>query len=280
VKLRLILIAIAAVAVVGGSLALVYAWESPIAPVALSYAGPFEPALVHKGALLAMAIESTVDDLARASGQDVVAFRLKHLNDPRAMDVVQTAASRFGWASQFGGPAGAGRGFAFARYKNLEAWCAVAVEVAVEPDTGRVHVKRMVAAVDAGQVVNPDGIRNQVEGGMLQALSWTLFERMTFDRTRVTSIDCSAYPILHFGVVPWLHRCSHHRTSMRQLLRRCRSSPRTLRCSARQCNPRRDGSAPARASVYCFEDQKCNRIVMVVFLTWERAPHCLRCATT
>ena len=149
-----------------------------------------------------MAIESTIDDLARASGQDVLAFRLKHLNDPRAMDVVQTAASRFGWASRFEGPAGAGRGFAFARYKNLEAWCAVAVEVAVEPDTGRLHVKRMVAAVDTGQVVNPDGIRNQVEGGMLQALNWALFEQVTFDRTRVTSIGWSAYPILRFGDVP------------------------------------------------------------------------------
>jgi nicotinate dehydrogenase subunit B len=60
----------------------------------------------------------------------------------------------------------------------------------------------MTAAVDTGQVVNPDGIRNKVEGGMLQALNWTLFERMTFDRTRVTSIDWSAYPILRFGVVP------------------------------------------------------------------------------
>jgi Molybdopterin-binding domain of aldehyde dehydrogenase len=198
-KFRLILIAIAAVAVVGASVALVYVWESPIAPVAPSSAGPFEPALVHEGALLAMAIESTIDDLAPASGQDVVAFRLKHLNDPRAVDVVQTAASRFGWASRFEDPAGAGRGFA--RYKNLEGWCAVAVEVAVQPDTGRVHVKRMVAAVDTGQVVNPDGIRNQVEGGMLQALSRNLFERMTFDRTRVTSIDWSAYPILRFGDV-------------------------------------------------------------------------------
>jgi hypothetical protein len=120
VKLRLTLIAIAAVSVVGGSVALVYAWESAIAPVAPSSAGPFEPALVHKGVLLAIAIESTIDDLPRASGQDVVAFRLKHLNDPRAMDVVQTAASPFGWASRFEGPAGAGRCFAFARYKNLE----------------------------------------------------------------------------------------------------------------------------------------------------------------
>lgn len=154
------------------------------------------------GYLNVLAIESTMDDLARASGQDAVAFRLRHLDDPRAREVVETAASRFGWAPHFEGPSGAGRGFAFARYKNLEAWCAVAVEVVVERETGRVRVKRMVAAVDTGQVVNPDGIRNQVEGGLLQALSWTLFERVTFDRTRVTSVDWSAYPILRFGDVP------------------------------------------------------------------------------
>ncbi|WJR79813.1 molybdopterin cofactor-binding domain-containing protein [Bradyrhizobium sp. NP1] len=154
------------------------------------------------GYLNVLAIESTMDDLARASGQDAVAFRLRHLDDPRAREVVETAASRFGWSPHVEGPSGAGRGFAFARYKNLEAWCAVAVEVVVERETGRVRVKRMVAAVDTGQVVNPDGIRNQVEGGLLQALSWTLFERVTFDRTRVTSVDWSAYPILRFGDVP------------------------------------------------------------------------------
>jgi nicotinate dehydrogenase subunit B len=149
-----------------------------------------------------LAIESTMDELARASGQDVVAFRLRHLDDPRARAVVQLAASRFGWTSRFEGPAGSGRGFAFSRYKNLEAWLAIAVEIAIEQGTGRVLVKRMVAAVDTGQVINPDGVRNQVEGGMLQALSWTLFEKVTFDRTRVTSIDWSAYPILRFADVP------------------------------------------------------------------------------
>jgi nicotinate dehydrogenase subunit B len=149
-----------------------------------------------------LAIESTIDDLARASGQDVVTFRLRHLDDARAREVVQTAASRFGWTSRFERPAGSGRGFAFSRYKNLEAWCAIAVEIVLEPGTGRVRVNRMVAAVDTGQVINPDGVRNQVEGGMLQAMSWTLFEKVTFDRTRVTSIDWSAYPIMRFGDVP------------------------------------------------------------------------------
>jgi nicotinate dehydrogenase subunit B len=149
-----------------------------------------------------LAIESMMDDLARASGQDVVSFRLRHLKDARAREAVQVAASRFGWTSPFEKSAGSGRGFAFSRYKNLEAWCAIAVEIALEPDTGRVRVKRMVAAVDTGQVINPDGVRNQVEGGMLQAMSWTLFEKVTFDRTRVTSFDWSAYPILRFADVP------------------------------------------------------------------------------
>jgi CO/xanthine dehydrogenase Mo-binding subunit len=99
-------------------------------------------------------------------------------------------------------PANRGRGFGFARYKNLAAYCAVAVEVQVEPDSGRVRMVRAVAAVDSGEVVNPDGIRNQIEGGILQSMSWTLFEAVTFDDTRITSIDWATYPILRFPSVP------------------------------------------------------------------------------
>lgn len=154
------------------------------------------------GYLNVMALESTMDDLARLSGQDPVAFRLRHLTDDRARAVIEGAASRFGWTNRPKLAAGGGYGFAFARYKNLEAYCAMAVEIAVERETGRVQIRRFVAAVDTGEIVNPDGIRNQVEGGILQASSWTLFERVTFDRTRVTSVDWSAYPIMRFGSVP------------------------------------------------------------------------------
>jgi len=126
-----------------------------------------------------------MDELARLSGQDIVAFRLEHLDNPRAREVVRIAAGRFGWGSRSAKSAGSGYGFAFSRYKNLEAWCAIAVDIELQIGTGRVRVKRMTAAVDTGQVINPDGVRNQVEGGMLQALSWTLFEKVTFDRTRV-----------------------------------------------------------------------------------------------
>jgi len=99
-------------------------------------------------------------------------------------------------------PAGRGRGFAFAKYKNLAAYCAVAMEVEVARDSGRPRIIRVVAAVDSGQVVNPDGLVNQIEGGIIQSMSWTLYERVTFDDTRITSIDWSTYPILRFNAVP------------------------------------------------------------------------------
>ncbi|HEY2530637.1 MAG TPA: molybdopterin cofactor-binding domain-containing protein [Xanthobacteraceae bacterium] len=146
-------------------------------------------------------IESFMDELARASGTDPVEFRLKHLDDERARDVVSLASQRFGWSSWQRRP-GRGRGFGFARYKNLAAYCAVAVEVDVEHETGRARVLRAVAAVDSGQVVNPDGLSNQIEGAILQSASWTLFESVSFDDTRITSTDWSTYPILRFDAVP------------------------------------------------------------------------------
>ncbi|HEY1326099.1 MAG TPA: molybdopterin cofactor-binding domain-containing protein [Casimicrobiaceae bacterium] len=145
--------------------------------------------------------ESFMDELARAAKADPVVFRLRHLADQRARDVVQTAAERFGWAA-FERRRGRGRGFAYARYKTLAAYCAMAFEVEVERDTGRVRVVRAVAAIDSGEAVNPDGIRNQTEGGIIQSISWTLFESVAFDRTRVTSRDWAGYPILRFGDLP------------------------------------------------------------------------------
>jgi CO/xanthine dehydrogenase Mo-binding subunit len=146
-------------------------------------------------------VESFMDELAQKARTDPVVFRLRHLTDQRARDVVQTAADRFGWAA-FEKRRGRGRGFAYARYKTLAAYCAMAFEVEVERDTGRVRVVRAVAAIDSGEAVNPDGIRNQTEGGILQSMSWTLFESVTFDRTRILSRDWSSYPILRFTDVP------------------------------------------------------------------------------
>ena len=147
-------------------------------------------------------IESFMDELASAAHADPVAFRLQHLEDPRALDVINTVAARFDWAGRPTGGHGRGCGFSFARYKNLAAYCAVAIEVEVDSASGRTRIERVVAAVDTGQVVNPDGIRNQVEGGILQSLSWTLYESVGFDETRIRSVDWSTYPIMRFDAVP------------------------------------------------------------------------------
>jgi nicotinate dehydrogenase subunit B len=147
-------------------------------------------------------IESFMTELAELAGADPVEFRLRHLDDPRARDVVEKAAKEFGWQKGQRAPQDRGYGFAFARYKNLAAYCAIATEVEVNRETGRPRLVRAVAAVDSGQVVNPDGIINQVEGAILQSMSWTLYEAVTFDDVRITSIDWQTYPILRFDAVP------------------------------------------------------------------------------
>jgi nicotinate dehydrogenase subunit B len=148
------------------------------------------------------AIESFMDELALAAGSDPVAFRLSHLDDPRARDVVNAAADEFHWSARPAPAGGHGYGFAFARYKNLAAYCAVVMQVHVDRETGRTRVLRVAAAVDTGQVINPDGVRNQIEGAIMQSLSWSLFESVSFDKTRITSVDWATYPILRFGSVP------------------------------------------------------------------------------
>jgi nicotinate dehydrogenase subunit B len=148
------------------------------------------------------AIESFMDELAAAASADPVEYRLRHLKDARGRDAVQLAAARFGWKPRASAGDGRGQGFAFARYKNLAAYCAIACEVDVDLDSGKVKLGRFVAAVDSGQVVNPDGLRNQIEGAIVQSASWTLYEAVSFDRRRIRSIDWATYPILRFSGAP------------------------------------------------------------------------------
>jgi CO/xanthine dehydrogenase Mo-binding subunit len=147
-------------------------------------------------------IESFMDELAAAAKTDPVDFRLRHLEDPRARDVVSKAAKEFGWKPNEKLPQGRGRGFAFARYKNSAAYCAVALDLEVERETGEVRLGRVVAAVDSGQAVNPDGIRNQIEGAIVQSASWTLYEEVTFDHHTITSRDWSSFPMIRFPALP------------------------------------------------------------------------------
>jgi CO/xanthine dehydrogenase Mo-binding subunit len=144
------------------------------------------------------AIESFLDELAAELGEDPVAYRLKHLRDPRACAVIEAAARRAGWGRE-SPREGYGRGIGFARYKNTGAYCAVVAEVEAERE---IRARRLVVAIDAGLVINPDGIANQIEGGAIQATSWTLREAVRFDRTHITSASWDEYPILRFSEVP------------------------------------------------------------------------------
>jgi nicotinate dehydrogenase subunit B len=147
-------------------------------------------------------IESFMDELAQAASADPVEFRLRHLEDPRAKAVIQTTAERFGWPRMGRAPEGRGYGFGFARYKNFASYCAVAAEIELSRETGQVRLVRAVSTVDSGQIVNPDGLINQIEGAIIQGASWTLLESVRFDNKRITTTDWSSYPIMRFDAVP------------------------------------------------------------------------------
>ena len=143
------------------------------------------------------AIECFLDEIAAGLGEDPVAFRLRHLTDERAKDVVRAAAKRAGWK-----PApkpGTGYGFGYSRYKNTGAYCAAVAEIEGDEE---IRVKKLTLAVDVGEAINPDGVSNQIEGGAIQATSWVLKERVRFDRARITSNSWTEYPILRFSEVP------------------------------------------------------------------------------
>jgi CO/xanthine dehydrogenase Mo-binding subunit len=148
-----------------------------------------------------MAIEQFIDELAVKAGADPLEYRLRYLKDERMRDVLTRCAEAFGW-DKFEKKRNTGRGIAIARYKNYAAMTAVALEVQVTPRNGLVRVVRAVAANDSGHMVNPNGIANQVEGGLIQSLSWTLKEEVKFDNSRVLSTDWASYPILTFTEVP------------------------------------------------------------------------------
>ena len=149
------------------------------------------------------AVESFTDELAAAARRDPVDFRLQGLSDPRAIEVVKRTAALIGWkARPSPGPGGLGRGIAFIHYKNNESYVAIAVEAEVEKSSGAVRVRRVACAHDCGLIINPDALRLQIEGSILQTLSRTLFEEVMFDRARVTSVDWATYPILAFPDAP------------------------------------------------------------------------------
>ncbi len=147
-----------------------------------------------------MAIETTMDSLAREAGIDPLAFRLAHLDDPRAKAVLEAAAERAQWGRR-ATPEGHGRGLAYARYINKKAYAAVIADLEVD-DAANVRVHRLTIAADAGQIVDRDGLALQVEGGALQSLSFTLHEAVKYDANGILSRDWESYPMLRFDRAP------------------------------------------------------------------------------
>ena len=155
------------------------------------------------------AVESFVDEMAVLAGADPIEFRLRYLKDPRGIEVIRRVAARMGWTPRRRpqtadpeAPVLSGRGFSYVHYKHSENYVAMGMEVAVERASGRIRVTRLVCAQDCGLVVNPDCVRNQLEGCILQGLSRTLFEEVKFDREGVTSVDWGSYPVLGFTDAP------------------------------------------------------------------------------
>jgi CO/xanthine dehydrogenase Mo-binding subunit len=151
--------------------------------------------------------ESFVDEVAVAVGADPFEFRLRHLNDPRGTELLKVLADLANWKPSTAGQAPAGdiargRGLAYVKYELVRTYVGAVADVEVNVKTGKVTVTKFYVAHDCGQIINPDGLRNQIEGNVVQTVSRTLLEELKFDRSRVTSVDWASYPILKFPDVP------------------------------------------------------------------------------
>jgi nicotinate dehydrogenase subunit B len=151
--------------------------------------------------------ESFADEVAAAAGIDPVEFRLKNLNDPRGAELLQRLVKLSDWQKRgarlmTGGDVVAGRGLAYVKYELVRTYVGAVADIEVDRNSGKVTVKRFYVAHDCGQIINPDGLRNQIEGNVVQTVSRTLIEDLQFDRGTVTSIDWVTYPILTFPDVP------------------------------------------------------------------------------
>ncbi len=150
------------------------------------------------------AIECFVDELAHLLGEDPLAFRKRHIEDPRSLAVLDAVVQRSDWwQHRAAEPEGTGHGLAWARYKNSGAWCAVLARVQLpQRASEQLRVLNLDIAVDVGMVVDLDGVINQIEGGAVQSVSWTIKEQVRFDHQAVTSADWPSYPVLRFSEVP------------------------------------------------------------------------------
>jgi nicotinate dehydrogenase subunit B len=150
--------------------------------------------------------ESFLDELASKAGLDPLDVRLRDLDDPRGVEALQRVARMSNWRARSKADPKAdvatGLGLAYVKYELYRTYVAAVAEVEVTRSTGQVRVRRFFVAHDCGQIINPDGARNQIEGNIVQAVSRTLIEQVNFDRKMITSVDWASYPILTFPDVP------------------------------------------------------------------------------
>src|SRR6185437_7125982 len=172
---------------------------------------PLRPSNIRAPGKIAntFAVESFIDEMARAANADPLEFRLAGLTDPRGAEVLKRAAAMLGWPARKRAESGdprpsraTGYGLAYVHYKHRETYVALGMVTTVDRDSGEIRVQRMVCAHDCGLIVNPDALANQIEGNIVQTLSRALHEQVTFDRWRVTSTDWRSYPILTFAELP------------------------------------------------------------------------------
>lgn len=145
------------------------------------------------------AIEAMVDDIALDHGLDPADYRLGMLSDARAIAVIDAVREMSGWDGRRAGADNSGWGMGYARYKNKGAYCAVVARVSVAE---KVRVHELFIAVDVGEVINPDGVVQQVEGGAIQACSWAILEQARFSDNKLTDDEWEKYPILRFSEIP------------------------------------------------------------------------------
>jgi nicotinate dehydrogenase subunit B len=175
---------------------------------------PFRPSWIRTPGRMqnTYANECFIDELAAAANADPVEFRLKYLdpNDKRGIEVLNRAATLAKWDKRPSprrhqqGDVAVGRGVAYCKYELARTYIAAVAEVEVKRSTGDIRVRRFYLAHDCGQIINPDGLKNQLDGNVIQTLSRTLIEELKYDRSAVTSLDWASYPILRFPQVPEL----------------------------------------------------------------------------
>ena len=192
-------------------LAIPYALPNVQATVQWLAETPFRPSWIRTPGRMqnTFANESFLDEIAAATGTDPLDIRLRNLNDARGTEVLQRLARLAGWQPRKAGEprrqqgdVASGRGISYIKYELVRTYVGVVADVEVDRKTGKVRVRRLYVAHDCGQIINPDGLRNQVEGNMVQTVSRTLIEELKFDRSKVTSVDWASYPILTFPDVP------------------------------------------------------------------------------